>query len=73
MMGKTLITTQQAGLWVGRIKVTEISRQLRGNLWECGVSRYLRINESKSKRHRKKKLSPNCKQRNVIAALLVLE
>ena len=38
---KTLITTQQArgttgetwGLWVGRIKVTEITRQPRGTLW----------------------------------------
>ena len=38
---KTLTTTQQArgttgetrGLWVGRIKVTEIARQPRGTLW----------------------------------------
>ena len=45
MMGKTLITTQQArgptgrnrGHWVGRIKVTEITRQPRGTLWEGGV------------------------------------
>ena len=36
------------------------------------MSRYLRINECKSKHHRKK-LSPNCKQRHVTAALLVWE
>ena len=44
-MGKTLITIQQAmgttvgnrGFWVGRIKVTEITRQPRGILWEYGV------------------------------------
>ena len=48
MIGKTLITTQQArmgggnhrwelGFWVGRIKVTEITRQPSGTLWEGGV------------------------------------
>ena len=44
-MGKTLITTQQTkgttggsqGFCVGRIKVTENTRQTRGTLWECGV------------------------------------
>ena len=45
MMRKTLITTQQArgtsggnrGFWMGRIKVIEITTQLRGTLWKCGV------------------------------------
>ena len=45
IMGKTLITTQQArgttggnrGFWVGRIKVSENTRQPRGTLWECMV------------------------------------
>ena len=44
-MGKTLITTQQSRgttggnqrFWVGRIKVTEITTQPKGILWECRV------------------------------------
>ena len=45
MIGKTLLDTQQArrtiggnqGFWVGRIKVTDNTKQPRGTLWECGV------------------------------------
>ena len=45
VMGKTLITTQQARgttvgnrrFWVGRIKVAENTIQSKGTLWECRV------------------------------------